>query len=172
MTDLTDASIQVRISRKTLATLAAWFYSKGDSPRSLSELARNSMEILKEFIVQNNFVPQVESTLEATKAFEKLGIYNLSVTRDKRRTENKYLKQMQIDEGAFDPFPSLESEEEVVKVLQDKDEEVKKALESVPEGSIVEENKEEKNDINQRENLYPSPSWCSKINLHGIFPLF
>ena len=109
MTDLTDASIQVRISRKTLATLAMWFHEHGDTPRSLSALARNSMEILREFVVRKEFVPQVTSTLEATKALERIGLGNLSVTRGGERLEGKYLKQMQIDDGILDLLPSSDN---------------------------------------------------------------
>ena len=145
MTDLTDASIQIRISRKTLATLAIWFFDNKEPPRSISELGRNSMEILKDFIVKQGLVPQVTSTLKATQALEKLGLTKLSIASGGRSGTSKYLKQMQMDEGAFapfddeDPFKREEELDEAIKVFQDKEEEIKKALKSVPEDIIEEE---------------------------------
>ena len=163
MTDLTDASIQVRISRKTLATLAMWFVEHGDTPQSLSKLAMFSMEVLKDYIVKKGFVPPFTSSLEATKALESIGLGNLTVKgRKPSHGKSKYLEQMQIDEDAFEIFPSnirpfdimrgkqetkvsdFDSElSDAVKAIQDKDEEVKKALKSVPEDIIVKEEKEE-----------------------------
>jgi len=148
MTDLTDASIQIRISRKTLATLAIWFHENKDMPRSISELGRTSMEILKDFIVKQGFVPQVTSTLKATQTLNKLGLGKLSISSAGRSGTSKYLKQMQIDEGSFTPFDESEPltiDEEIkegIKILQDKDEEVRKALAGMPDNTIIEEESE------------------------------
>ena len=162
MTDLTDASIQVRISRKTLATLAMWFVEHGDTPSSLSKLAMFSMEVLKDYIVEKGFVPAFTSTLEATKALESIGLGNLTIKgRKPNHGKSKYLEQMQIDEGVAEisplntkPFKMMRSKQEAkvesfdaelsdaVKAITDRDEEIKKALKSVPEDTIVEEREE------------------------------
>jgi len=140
MTDLTDASIQVRISRKTLATLAMWFVEHGDTPQSLSKLAMFSMEVLKDYIVKKGFVPAFTSSLEATKALESIGLGNLTVKgRKPSHGKSKYLEGKQ--ETKVSDFDSELSD--AVKAIQDKDEEVKKALKSVPEDIIVKEEKEE-----------------------------
>ena len=161
MNNLTDASIQVRVSRKTLATLAMWFVEHGDTPQSLSKLAMFSMEILKDYIVEKGFVPEFTSTLEATKALESIGLGNLTIKgRKPNHGGSKYLKQLQADEGASEILPSstqhfkmMRNKQETkaedfdvelsnaVKMIQDRDVEVKKTLNTVPDNLITEEEK-------------------------------
>jgi len=153
--DLNDASIQVRMSRKTLAMLAMWFYDQGDKPRSLSELARNSMEILKDLLLEKKLIVSINETSEATRALEAIGLGNL-VIRSKGRGSGlqKYMRQLEMDESVThlgDPFGpakikaakkerSIDEEiEEAARHFADKDEELKRALESVPTESLVEE---------------------------------
>ena len=153
--DLNDASIQVRMSRKTLAMLAMWFCENGDRPRSLGELARNSMEVLKDLLLEKKLIVPIRETAEATRALEAIGLGNL-VIRSKNRGSGlrNYLKQIETDQltnTLGDPFgpvkikarkveKSIEEEiEEAAKAFVDKDRELEKALASVPEGAIVEE---------------------------------
>jgi len=155
MVDTNDAAIQVRCSRKTLASLAAWFCDGGDRPRSYGELVRNAMEILGDLLIDKGLAPRFESSLEATKALEAIGLGSPTIrAKGKEFGKRNYFEQLKKEELVIsqgDPFAGAkrrtkQSREEIekeielaTKALLDRDSEVKKALEGVPEGSIIEE---------------------------------
>ncbi len=105
-TNLADASFQLRVSRKTLATLAKFFHKRGHVPVSKSELGRMSLEALKHIVVTNFNVPEFTDSAEATRFLQSIGLTSLSI----RGREKAYMKQLQKEvavEGGvlvFDPF--------------------------------------------------------------------
>ena len=114
--NLADASFQLRVSRKTLATLAKFLTDRGHTITSKSELGRMSLEALKHIIVTNFGMREFTDSVEATKYLESVGLTSLSV----RGREAAYMKQLQkevaIEGGvlSFDPFerPATVSETE------------------------------------------------------------
>lgn len=109
--DLADASIQVRVSRKTLATLAMYFHSRGDPARTKSELVRMALEGLKELLIRDKLVEEVLDSEEATNALENAGLGRLSVGMDRT-----YLRQLQSEVGvgevsSHDPFVGIKKSE-------------------------------------------------------------
>uniref|UniRef100_A0A6M3JZM4 Uncharacterized protein n=1 Tax=viral metagenome TaxID=1070528 RepID=A0A6M3JZM4_9ZZZZ len=155
--DKADASIQARVSRKTLATIAMYLYDKGWPVRTKSELVRMAIEGFKKVIVSRG-AREVLSSLEATRALERAGLGNLNV-----RGDRKFLEQLQLesDEGEDIVFSELLANpyehtkriitkrdeeiqaelDEAVKHLQHNMsvEEIKRTLDTVPEGLVVTE---------------------------------
>lgn len=111
MKDLADASIQIRISRKTLATIAMYFYNARDLPRTKSELGRMALEAFKSLLVHNGLVDEITDSTEATHALERAGFGGLSIGG---RGEETYMKQLQreVVTGEIvtpDPFAKTKS---------------------------------------------------------------
>ena len=108
--NLADASFQLRVSRKTLATLAKFFHKRGHAPETKSELGRLSLEALKHIVVANFNITEFTDSAEATRFLESIGLTSLSI----RGREKAYMKQLQKEvavEGGvltFDPFEKLE----------------------------------------------------------------
>ena len=110
-TNLADASFQLRVSRKTLATLAKFFQKRGHIITSKSELGRMSLEALKHVVVRNFKTEEFTDSVEATRFLNEIGLTSLSV----RGREKAYMKQLQKEvavEGgvlSFDPFEQPET---------------------------------------------------------------
>lgn len=104
--NLADASFQLRVSRKTLATLAKFLTDKGHTITSKSELGRMSLEALKHLLVTHFNASEFTDSVEATRFLTSIGLTSLSV----RGREAAYMKQLQkevaIEGGvlSFDPF--------------------------------------------------------------------
>jgi len=96
MQELNDATIQVRVPRKVIATIAIAFYDAGDSARSLSELGRRSMIEFANILVVNGKAPKIESALDATRGLERAGLGNLNVGG---RGLRSYFKNLHIEEA-------------------------------------------------------------------------
>ena len=116
-TNLADSSFQVRVSRKTLATLAKFMHQKGFTPRSKSELGRVAMELLKDHLVSAEIVEEFTDSAEANSFLEGLDLGPLSI----RGRQAAYMKQLQKEvavEGgilAFDPFEKRQTVEDIKK---------------------------------------------------------
>ena len=110
-TNLADASFQLRVSRKTLATLAKFFQKRGHVVANKSELGRMSLEALKHIVVVNLKAEEFTDSVEATRFLTSIGLTSLSV----RGREKAYMKQLQKEvavEGgvlSFDPFEQPET---------------------------------------------------------------
>ena len=71
---LPDLVATTRLNSRHLATLALFFHSKGETPRSTSELIRLSVESLAEVLILNNEADFVSNLDEAHQVLERLGL--------------------------------------------------------------------------------------------------
>jgi len=103
--DLADASFQIRVSRKSLATVAKYFTDTGHAITSKSELGRMSIEHLKDILVLNGKTKLFTDSVEATRFLNSIGLTSMNV----RGREKAYQEQMQREQGMEDAmFPSDE----------------------------------------------------------------
>ena len=103
--DLADASFQIRVSRKSLATVAKYFTDTGHAITSKSELGRMSIEHLKDILVLNGKTKLFTDSVEATRFLNSIGLTSMNV----RGREKAYQEQMQKEQGLEDVmFPSDE----------------------------------------------------------------
>ena len=126
-TNLADASFQVRVSRKTLATLVKFMVKKGFTPRSKSELGRIAMEILKDQLVSAGLIKPIEDSSEATKLLNSLNLGPLSI----RGREAVYMKQLQKEvsiEGGILTFDPFEPKRKVADVKKEEKERIDKLV--------------------------------------------
>ena len=131
--NLADSSFQLRVSRKTLATLAKFMTEKGFQPRSKSELGRVAMEILKNHLVANKLVDPVDDSSEATKLLNSLNLGPLSI----RGREAVYMKQLQKEvsvQGGILTFDPFEPKRKVSDVDKEDKERINRLLNEFKEG--------------------------------------
>ena len=103
--DLADASFQIRVSRKALATVAKYFTDTGHAITSKSELGRMSIEHLKDILVLNGKTKLFADSVEATRFLNSIGLTSMNV----RGREKAYQEQMQREQGLEGAvFPSDE----------------------------------------------------------------
>jgi len=109
--NLADASFQLRVSRKTLATLAKFFSKRGYTLTSKSELGRMSLEALKHIVVANFGVREFTDSVEATNFLQSLGLAPLSVRGREKAYMRTLQKEVALEGGvlAFDPFERPET---------------------------------------------------------------
>jgi len=103
--DLADASFQIRVSRKSLATVAKYFTDTGYVITSKSELGRMSIEHLRDILVLNGKAKLFTDSVESTRFLTSIGLTSINV----RGREKAYQEQMQREQGLEDAvFPSDE----------------------------------------------------------------
>ena len=104
--DLADASFQIRISRKTLATVARWFQERGHVITSKSELGRMSIEALQHIIVGHFNVKACTDSTQATRFLESIGLGSLSIRGREGAHQKQLQKEVAVEGGvlSFDPF--------------------------------------------------------------------
>ncbi len=86
-----DASIQVRVHRTTLATLALFYHNSGRVIPSVSALTRTALEDFAEALILQNHVEKVEDGMEASK------ILDLLQMKSGTRTTKQLLTNLQLD---------------------------------------------------------------------------
>ena len=81
-------TLSTRMDARYLATLARYFHSQGDSPRSLSELTRLASESLCDILVVNQKVGFIEETASAFAFLESLGLTTDTCRKNSRNIKN------------------------------------------------------------------------------------
>jgi hypothetical protein len=81
-----DVLVQVWIDSRVLATLCRWLDSKGNYSRFMSQAVRRPLEVLADFLVDNNEVSIVDDTAEARKMLERR--FNVELNRGGRGGKN------------------------------------------------------------------------------------
>lgn len=91
-----------RADARYLATILAFWYDKGEKPRSVSELVRITLETFADLMITNNMVEMVASQEIAFDMFERAGILNKKM----RELNKKNLVDAMVKEGV--DFSALE----------------------------------------------------------------
>lgn len=129
-TNLADASFQLRVSRKTLATIAKFFHKRGYTITNKSELGRMSLEALKHILVANFGVKEFTDSAEATRYLDSLGLTSLSV----RGREKAYMKQLQKEVAIEGGVLSIDPFEQAATVSEGEQERIDGLVEQFEEG--------------------------------------
>ena len=98
---MNDSVLQLRCDRRTIATLAEFFFNDGEQIMSLSQLGRMAIEELRQILVDNNLVDDVLSTEDATKTLDRLGMGNLN---PRGKGKRNYTKALRIEQRIFSPI--------------------------------------------------------------------
>lgn len=114
---------------RTIATLASFWASKGESLRSLNDILKLSTEALKELIVDAKPEFEVTTTTDAVEILESFGLLDIG---GKLRNKTTLLKELSIEDlmaegqGGItslvkkhsNPFASLQEKERVLDELE------------------------------------------------------
>lgn len=125
-----DAFVQTRCSRTTIATLAKYFLSEGEHPRSQYELIRRALEEYERILVENNLVEQVAFTADAQTILDTLSFdFSGGGRTDKAFYHNLSRESLRIEKMQVPPERTKEA------VTED----LMEAMKHVPKEAIKED---------------------------------
>ena len=82
-----DALVQAWIDSRVLATLSRWLDREGNFTRFLSEVVKDSLQMLCDHLVNNNEIEMVDDTVEARTLLERK--YRVNLNPNDRGNKNK-----------------------------------------------------------------------------------
>lgn len=82
-----DALVQVWVDSRVLATLSNWLDIEGNFTRFLSEVIRDSLQVLCDSLVENGKAVMIDDTVEARKLLERK--YRVNLNPKGRGKKNK-----------------------------------------------------------------------------------
>jgi len=91
-----DSVVQTRCKRTTLATLVLWYYDQGERVRSISELARLTLEGMIEILKTSDVATIVEDVEDAQRILQEFGLEG-SLNPSGRGRRNLYCNLTGID---------------------------------------------------------------------------
>ena len=91
---VSDAVVQSRSDRRTIAQLAMFFSEQGDPPGSIANLVRMALEELREILEEHKLCPEIESSEDATHILMKHGLEQINPSG--RGSEN-YFKRLSLE---------------------------------------------------------------------------
>lgn len=158
-----DVLVQVWVDSRVLATLCKWLEGEGVYTRFMSQVVKRPLEVLAEFVVENEGVERVDDTSEARSMLEKRFGVNLNrgekgkknvlhnvILSEKRKELGEVLREekpadvgrgvgvkkrdvKKLTERALNIYNELYKKEEIENFKRDN----KELLDSLPKESVV-----------------------------------